>query len=118
MAEIFAGDNPTKDGCTIADIDALCKIHARNYTVQDAEAYCMLEGAAHREFWKSHYRKHHPKHYATTYRANTYKGKIISASDRSISYQKRRTNASSSRNIDIRNCTAPLKKREKPITMP
>ena len=68
MAEIFAGDNPTKDGCTIADIDALCKIHAQNYTVQDAEAYCRLEGAAHRDFWKGHYRKQHPKHYATVYK--------------------------------------------------
>ena len=53
FSEIFAGNNPTKDGCSVADINALCEMHNKHYTIRDAEAYCMLESQAHHVFGKS-----------------------------------------------------------------
>lgn len=67
FSEIFAGDNSTKDGCSVADINALCEMHNKHYTIRDAEVYCGLESQAHHVFWKDHYAKHYPQHWNQTY---------------------------------------------------
>lgn len=63
FAEIFSGDDITKDKCSIRNLQDLCAQHQKTYTVSDAETYCMLEMKAHKQFWKEHYQKEHNEHY-------------------------------------------------------
>ena len=63
FAEIFSGNDPTKDKCSIKNLQDLCTEHQKTYTINDAEKYCMLEIEAHKQFWKEHYQKEHDLYY-------------------------------------------------------
>lgn len=70
FAEIFQGDDTTKDKCSIKNLQDLCAEHQKNYTINDAEKYCMLEMKAHKQFWKEHYQKNHKDHYNKVHQFN------------------------------------------------